>query len=234
MQQYYSSLGEDYVLSALFVTGWIAPKLLNGFYIDIGAHHPINHSNTAYFYNLGWRGINIEASPGAFTAFERERPRDINLNYAVSSTDGEIDFHLFGNKDSESFGQASTINSAHREYIEAEQRVNANTITVKSMRLDTILDQHCGNRDIDFMDIDVEGAELDVLESNSFSKYRPLVIAIEILTHGESVEEVLCNNSAVRFLKENGYRFFSLTLQTYFFYDAHSIRKDIITRWGIS
>ena len=232
-KRYYSSHGEDYILSSIFINRFYGMNLLDGFYVDVGAHHPTLLSNTAFFYNLGWRGINIEANPGALKAFKRERPRDININCAISSTDGEIDFHLFGNEDQEVFGSSSTISNSHKDYIETGQNVKAKTIKVKCSRLDTIMEQHCENIEIDFMSMDIEGAELEALKSNDFNKYRPLIIAIEILPHKISADKILENDPIVKFLTDQGYNFFSLALKTYFFYDTLSKRKDIIERWGI-
>ena len=81
--------GEDIILSACV-------KQKEGFYVDIGAHHPSRKSNTKIFYDRGWSGINVEANPAAIPAFERDRPRDINLNCAVTNYDGEITFYLMG------------------------------------------------------------------------------------------------------------------------------------------
>jgi hypothetical protein len=75
-QQYwvksFSQEGEDMVLRKEF------QDKLNGFYIDIGAYHPQKYSNTCYFYCKGWRGINVDPTPGSMDVFKKERPNDIN------------------------------------------------------------------------------------------------------------------------------------------------------------
>src|SRR5262245_5522584 len=79
----YSQEGEDLLLR----------RILNGqqkgFYVDVGAHHPMRYSNTYLFYKLGWRGINVDAMPGSMELFRKVRPRDINVEAAISET-GEI------------------------------------------------------------------------------------------------------------------------------------------------
>lgn len=67
----------------------------NGFYVDVGAHHPKRFSNTFYFYKKGWSGINIDAMPGSMSLFNKIRPRDINIEAAVSNEKEEVIFYIF-------------------------------------------------------------------------------------------------------------------------------------------
>lgn len=67
----YSQEGEDVVLRRLF------DSQPSGFYVDIGAHHPVRLSNRYYFYRCGWRGLSVDAAPGSMEMFRRLRPRDI-------------------------------------------------------------------------------------------------------------------------------------------------------------
>ncbi|MFA7355121.1 MAG: SAM-dependent methyltransferase, partial [Sulfurimonadaceae bacterium] len=69
----YSQEGEDMILRRLF------EQQPNGFYVDVGAHHPKRFSNTYFFYKKGWRGINIDAMPNSMELFNKIRPRDINI-----------------------------------------------------------------------------------------------------------------------------------------------------------
>lgn len=75
---HFSQFGEDVILHKLF-----GRKFANGFYIDVGAHHPFRQSNTAYFWLLGWRGVNVDASRKAIELFRRIRPKDVSLWRAV-------------------------------------------------------------------------------------------------------------------------------------------------------
>ena len=67
----------------------------NGFYVDVGAHHPKRFSNTYTFYKKGWRGVNIDAMPGSMEKFKKIRPRDINLEFAISNKNGTLVYHMF-------------------------------------------------------------------------------------------------------------------------------------------
>ena len=80
----YSLQGEDMVLKELF-----ADKN-QGFYVDVGAHHPFRFSNTYLFYKKGWRGINIDAMPRSMELFDKFRPRDINIECGVASNGGGV------------------------------------------------------------------------------------------------------------------------------------------------
>ncbi len=228
---YYSSLGEDIILKNIFFDyfrGYVTEK---GFYIDVGAYHPRCASNTKILYDRGWRGINIEANPYAVNRFNKFRPHDINLNYAVSGEMGEIDFYLFGDEQSEFYGSSSTIDINFKNYVEKTQNVVAKTLKVPSNTLKFIMQNYVKNKRIDFMNIDIECGELEALKSNDFSLYRPRVIAVEILSKTGSVENELKNNSVIQYLKSENYKLFSITLLTYFFYDTLSESKAQIETW---
>ena len=84
----YSQEGEDMILKRLFG----GQKF--GFYVDVGAHHPKRFSNTYYFYKKGWRGINIDAMPGSMIAFDKLRPRDINIERPISDKKQILTYYL--------------------------------------------------------------------------------------------------------------------------------------------
>ena len=85
----YSQEGEDLILHKIF------PDKKNGFYVDIGAHHPFRFSNTYYFYRKGWRGVNIDAAPGSMKLFNKYRSRDINIEAAISNKIETLTYYKF-------------------------------------------------------------------------------------------------------------------------------------------
>ena len=85
---HYSQEGEDILI-------YRDINLNNGFFIDIGAHHPTRFSNTYALYRRGWRGINIDVNPGSMKKFDLLRPEDTNLELAVSNTSQSIDYYRF-------------------------------------------------------------------------------------------------------------------------------------------
>src|SRR5688572_15978731 len=101
----FSCAGEDMILRHL-----IGSDKMDGFFVDVGAYHPVLLSNTYFFYLNGWRGINIEARPGSRGLFEATRHRDINLEMGISSVRGEMTYYMVG--------EDSPMNSFSREFLE--------------------------------------------------------------------------------------------------------------------
>ncbi len=145
--------------------------VVNGFYVDVGAQEPKIDSVTKHFYDSGWRGISIEPHPAYFAAMLRERPRDINLNLALSDRAGMADFHFVEN---------SGLSSLNAEALRVASKHGLQTRIgrVPTERLASVLlDQQVG--DIHFLKIDVEGAEAAVLRGMDFQRWRPWVVVIE-------------------------------------------------------
>jgi len=142
-------------------------------YVDIGSNHPINHSITYSLYRLGWCGLTIDGSDYA-KLFAKYRPKDIFINKVVGEEDNiEVAFYthcgginLINQKDTPTNPQSYTKG------------------TIKQININKELDRR-GLTHIDFMNIDVEGAELEILKSFDFNTYNPSIIAVEI--HGNNI-----------------------------------------------
>lgn len=144
-----------------------------GFYVDVGAHHPIGSSVTKIFYNEGWSGINIEPITLLLDLFDDDRPRDINLAIGISDQHGEMEFF-----EVDSDQQRSTFDPGLAEIYRNEGRkVTAKRVPV--VPLNEVLEQHAGDREIDFLKIDAEGHEASVIRSIDLSRWRPHVIVGE-------------------------------------------------------
>jgi FkbM family methyltransferase len=142
-----------------------------GFYVDVGAFDPRVDSVTRHFYEQGWRGINIEPVPSQIAPFARERPRDVNLAVAVAATAGTTRFFDF------SPVGLSTLDTA----VAAEMRGRGypcREIDVPVTTLAAVLDAHAPAT-IDFLKIDVEGAEQAVLAGADFARHRPRIVVVE-------------------------------------------------------
>ena len=148
----------------------------NGFYIDVGANDPTHESVTRVFYERGWSGVNIEPTDSMFARLCEARPRDVNLNLAAWRSSGT--HPLFLVQESEAFATLEPAMAAlHRE---AGRVVTETTIETISLR--DVCERYAGNRDIHFMKVDVEGAELQVFQGHDFSRWRPWIILGE--AHG--------------------------------------------------
>jgi len=144
-----------------------------GFYLDIGAYDPIRMSNTKRFYDRGWTGLNIEPSPTRFSLFPLLRPHDINLNVGLSSKEGELTFYDFDPP------TLSTFSSEHANSYQNQGFTLISTNKVKVKVLSEILNSHPEIPEIDFVTIDTEGLDLEILTGNDWKRYRPTLICIE-------------------------------------------------------
>ena len=165
----------------------------NGFYVDVGSYHPIERNNTMLLYNKGWEGINIDISDFSIKLFDQLRPRDINLNLAVSKNEGEIEMYF-----QKKLSQLSTIK---KEQIKKSFQGEVKIRKIISKTLTSILDESkFANKKIDFLDIDVEGADMDVLESLDFEKYSPELICIEVIEKNNE------DSNIFNFLRKKDYK----------------------------
>jgi len=149
-------------------------------YIDCGACHPFAHNNTALFYQNGSRGICIEANPDLIGEFFAERPDDINLNLGIAAKQGIGTFYLLGNEWLNTFS-IDAAEYAVGFYSELGLSTE-NTIQIQLETLNAIVDKYNGGIFPEFLDIDIEGLDYDVLEKCDFTKSSPLVICVEVGT----------------------------------------------------
>lgn len=180
----FSQAAEDMVLMHLF-----ADKE-NGTFVDVGAYDPIRMSNTYYFYaTRGWRGINLDANKYSIEKFKKERPEDQSFNYGVGQTEEIKEFYIF---DSAREGYENSMNSFLGEKYDKTPKEK---IEVPIKPLAKILEENYkGSGSIDFLSVDVEGMELEVLKSNDWDKFRAKVLVIECLdtfVRNSSVQEIM-------------------------------------------
>ena len=145
----------------------------SGFYVDVGANDPDIDSVTRVFYERGWSGINIEPLASNFARLKKRRPRDLNLHLAAGDQDGTITFYEIGK-----WHGYSTTDS---EIAAQHRRDGLKVIEYKTpmRRLASVLDEHARGKTIDFLSVDVEGAELAVLIGAELTRHRPKVILAE-------------------------------------------------------
>jgi len=196
--------GEDMILRRIF------RKQEKGFYVDVGAHHPKRFSNTYFFYKKGWRGINIDAMPGSMELFKKLRDRDVNIERAVSDKIETLTYYIFNEPALNSFSRELSL---QRHGIDGYRIMSE--IKKKTCMLHEILDIYLpDDQNIDFLNIDVEGFDLNVLRSNNWQKYKPNIILVE----GQhfTCEEAL-KGATYGYVKSKGYELISKTLDTLIF-----------------
>jgi FkbM family methyltransferase len=174
---FYSQDNQDKYLETNIFKGY-----KNGFYVDVGSHDGISINNTLYFEkNNNWTGINIEPIKKVFDKLVINRPNNINLNCAVCNNDGETDFLCNTGYTEMISGIKDNFDMRHFYRLHRENQLMGSTtevIKVKTKKLETILDENNINH-INYLSIDVEGAEFEVIKSINFDKVFIDVIGFE-------------------------------------------------------
>ena len=177
-------------------------KKNNGFYVDVGANHPIKFSNTHLMYKNNWSGINLDINEFSIDLFNFMRPMDTNLHQAVSNINGEIEIYF-----QKPF---SFLNTTDYDHAKIHFNNDFRKKKIKCNTLNFILSySKYKEKEIDFLNIDVEGAELNILKGLNFIIYRPKVICIEILgfNKNDTKKEIkIKKNEVYIFLIKNDYR----------------------------
>lgn len=202
----FSQEGEDLILKRIF------NDKTHGFYVDVGAHHPARLSNTYLFYRAGWRGINIDAMPGSLEPFFRQRPRDINLELAIAARSGEE--RTYFEFEEPAYNTFDERLATSRTLPPISSRI-LNRRTVRTWTLAEILQEHLPeNQQIDFLTVDVEGLDLEVIQSNAWERFRPTYVLVECY---EVAMRHLQGEEIIMFLIAQGYEFFAKTVNTVIF-----------------
>ena len=202
-----SQFGEDKKIIKLFDMN------KKGTYLDVGCFHPTRQNNTYLMYKLGWGGVNIDLNPLTIELFKVARPNDINICAAVSNSNGVK--NLFFDHDLSSL---NTISKNHTLYIEkAFGTKDLKKKKIKTTTLSNLLKKEKISK-IDFMNIDIEGHELEVLKTFNFKHFDIRVICIEIVNYDYYSKSIKINkNEIFKLLKKNNYTLKFNTVVNYIF-----------------
>ena len=185
-----------------FVEKCILHNYKNGVFVDVGAHDGITINNTLYFEKINnWSGINIEPIPDVYSKLINNRPKCINLNYAVSDKDGSANFILNKGYTEMLSGLQESYHQKH--YIRRDNEIKSkggstDIVKVETKRLETILDIY-KIYNINYLSIDVEGGEFSVIKSINFNKVFIDIINFECNYKDEG-------DKIIKFLKENNFK----------------------------
>ncbi len=191
----YAQFGEDLIVLGLFDRLGISQPS----YLDIGAHHPLNCSNTALLYARGSRGVNVDANPTLIEAFHQLRPEDSTLNCGVGPTAGEMTFFRIDD--------FSGRNTFDREVAEAFVRAHpefkiSSSIPVRVRTINEIVTSEFGGHWPDLLSLDAEGLDLSILEAAKFGDAGPIIIIVEAISGDDlDASDALCGLLGAR-----GYR----------------------------
>ena len=189
----------------------IALKYLNidkGFFVDVGCFHPSRLNNTFLMYQKGWRGINIDMNEISIKLFNLVRSEDININCAVSKKEGEISFYT----KKELFMSASLKKSSDLKIIKK----------IQSRQLTNIINStKYKSKQIDFLSVDCEGFDLEVIETLNFDIYSPKLICIEI--PNKNIEDLKKKETYQYIISKNYKMIFSNEMNSMF------LKNDLFT-----
>tara|TARA_E500000178_G_C16944621_1_gene718166 strand:- start:346 stop:1053 length:708 start_codon:yes stop_codon:yes gene_type:complete len=189
----YSFNGVDLVVDYIF------KDKEDGFYLDIGAQHPISNNNTYILFKRGWKGINIDLDKKNIDLFKIARPDDLNLNYAISDTEKQVDLFFYHD--------SSPINTLSKKVSDFQKASVRQVKKIRTTTLNNILEEIDLENRIDYMNIDVEGYEEQVLKGFNINKFKPYVVSIEYLDLKMNKLEFK-NNDINNLLSSNLYKFF--------------------------
>ena len=178
-------------------------KNKKGFYVDVGCHHPTRLNNCHLLYKNGWNGINIDISEFTIKLFNLIRRKDININIAVSLKQKKVRFYY-----DKLISFYISLNK--RKELDRFREINSNTLT-------KIIDKtKYHNRKIDFLSIDTEGKDFEVLRSLNFKKYDPKYICIEIYSD-KNVSFNVKKNLIYKYLIKKNYKLLFNKRENYIF-----------------
>lgn len=175
----------------------------DGVYLDIGAYHPFKHSNTAWFWMKGWRGYNIDANPNTIKLFEKHRPKDANFWTAIipgadyDNGTRHVSLMLPNRLDYASGISATGTVSAEV----GDERGFSSTQQVPAISIAILIEQN-NIKDVDYLNIDIEGYDEAILSEIDFSVISPTVVTIE--DYSDSFAE-LVNSRISKLMERNGY-----------------------------
>lgn len=194
-QPYWALEGEDVIASLLLRAG-VAPK--GRFYVDIGAHLPRRYSTTYLLYRLGWRGLLVEPNPDLARALRQERRGDIVEECGVSDTTGVMKFHVFA------VPCYSTFSAQHAAKLEANEGMKP--LRVVTTPVKTLGDLAAAHGSIfyraELLKVDAEGHDLNVLQSNDWSRFQPRFVMVEML---DATAATAPDHELGQFLRQRGY-----------------------------
>lgn len=197
----YSQSGEDVIVDFIFSRLGIAQPS----YIDVGAHHPFYLSNTALFYNKGCRGINIEPDPALFKEFTKHRKGDININCGIGTHHAELVLHVMN---------VPTVNTFSVEEADRLEKEHGFTITerikVPVLPIEAVINEYNNGIFPDFLSLDVEGLDMEIISSINFKQSSPIVICTETISYSDKGLGVK-QTAIIEYLQQQGYMVYADT-----------------------
>jgi FkbM family methyltransferase len=197
----FAQAGEDRVLKFLFMS----MGLNKISYLEIGTNNPVEINNTYFFYVGGSRGVCVEPNPTLIPRIKKVRPEDVCLNVGVSpdNTEGDLDFYIFDDSDSEK--GLSTFSKAEAEHVQNVSHIKIGEVKkIPVIPITKILEKYFPHKAPDLISIDVEGLDLQILQTIDFKVCRPVAICVETVDFTVSHKKTK-NTEIIKFMESQGY-----------------------------
>ena len=188
----YSQWGEDQFINEFFKDKG------NGIYLDIGCFHPVMYSNTCLLHRKGWQGINIDINPTSIDLFNIVRPKDTNLCTTINETKETFEVYY-----DDPFSPVNTLDKQFYENLENKSNKNKKKLTVESKSMKEILNISKIDKNIDFINLDVEGMDYKILKNIDLNQLKPKLVSVE--THNVDGSKSKDFESIIKLMKESSF-----------------------------
>jgi FkbM family methyltransferase len=175
-------------------------------YIDVGCNHPFIGNNTYKLFKKGWSGINIDLDYTFINSFNFYRPKDNNIQIGISDKSGEQEMFYHHERSA-----INTLENSRSSKATSKKIIKTSTLN------EIIQKSDFKDKEIDYVSIDVEGFELNVLKGFDLKKYKPKALSIEFIDPGMKKEEFyhqninnIMNSDVYKFMTDNDYHFVNL------------------------
>jgi FkbM family methyltransferase len=204
-KQTFSQSGEDSILA--YICHVLGVPFNSVTYVDLGANHAKELSNTYFFYKQGGRGVLVEANPQLIPELKFYRNRDIILNRCIHSESGKtVDFYILSGD-----GLSTPDYTAAVKFSEANPNIKiVDKVQIKTITYNEIVEHYLGKAPT-ILSIDIEGNDMDILSSIDYEKYRPMLIIVEMIQYGIKLNYQTKNENIKRFLESKGYDEYAFT-----------------------
>ncbi|RKJ58744.1 hypothetical protein D7X33_29680 [Butyricicoccus sp. 1XD8-22] len=213
--------GEDSILA--YILHFLRISFESVTYIDLGANHAKEMSNTYFFYNKGAKGVLVEANPHLIAELKFYRNRDIVLNNVIDVVnDDEVEFFILSGDglSTVDYKEAQKFGHINPEIEIVDKKL------VKTITYEHIVEQYLGKAPT-ILSIDIEGKDFEILQSIDFDKYRPLLIVVEMIDYNTKLNYKTKNNEVLTFLNSKNYDEYAFTGINSIFIDKEFLNKRI-------
>ncbi len=214
----YSQCGDDVIID--FILECTEPGQKTGFYVDIGANHPVHLNNTYFFYNKNWTGINIDPIQANIDLFHKKRPRDTSICCGIGEKTEKRDFYIIDPPTLSTFDRKTA-----EQYASLGHRITK-TEPVDFLSVEDLIDRHRIPDSIDLLTIDIEGDEYSILKKFLDRGTRPRIVVCETVHYSPDLRKAEKDRAKIDTICNLGYFLYADTFVNSLFVSTQFWRND--------